>query len=196
MAARLEPVPVVAPRLEAVDLDVHAVGQLGAGAGGAAQGDLPQVRVMPEAGIEPARVASPDFESGASASSATPAGGVEYSRRAVNGLLRHPLAGQVLGAWLVSRAVLLAGAFTGSMLVEAGLLRHHPRYFGGVVDLLTWWDGRYYLLIGQHGYPGGDPSTLHGFFPVVPATFAVFGNHLLAGADRWRTWPGWRRSRR
>src|SRR3954451_10558797 len=65
------------------------------------------------------------------------------------------------------------------MLVEAGLLRHHPRYFGGVVDLLTWWDGRYYLLIGQQGYPGGDPSTLHGFFPVVPLTFAVFGNHLL-----------------
>jgi hypothetical protein len=64
------------------------------------------------------------------------------------------------------------------MLVEAGLLRHHPRYVGGVVDLLTWWDGRYYLLIGQQGYPGGDPSTLHGFFPVVPATFAVFGNHL------------------
>jgi hypothetical protein len=97
----------------------------------------------------------------------------------VNGLLRHPLAGQVVGAWLVSRAVLLAGALTGSMLVEAGLLRHHPRYHGGIVDLLTWWDGRYYLLIGQEGYPGGPPSTLHGFFPLVPATFAVVGNHLL-----------------
>ena len=48
-----------------------------------------------------------------------------------------------------------------------------------IVDLLTWWDGRYYLAIAQHGYPGGDPSTLHGFFPLVPGTFAVFGNHLL-----------------
>ena len=94
-------------------------------------------------------------------------------------LRRHPLAGHVLAAWLCPRLVLIAGAWSGSMLVEAGLMSHHPRYFGGVVDLLTWWDGRYYLAIAENGYPGGDPSTLHGFFPLVPGTFAVFGNHLL-----------------
>lgn len=94
-------------------------------------------------------------------------------------LRRHPLAAHVLGAFLVSRVVLLAGAWTGSMLVDAGLLAHHPRYEGGIVDLLTWWDGRYYLAIATDGYPSGDPSTLHGFFPLVPGTFALFGNHLL-----------------
>ncbi len=94
-------------------------------------------------------------------------------------LRRHPLAGHVLAAWLVSRLVLIAGAWSGSMLVEAGLMSHHPRYFGGIVDLLTWWDGRYYLAIAENGYPDGDPTTLHGFFPLVPGTFAVFGNHLL-----------------
>jgi Dolichyl-phosphate-mannose-protein mannosyltransferase len=89
------------------------------------------------------------------------------------------LRNQVLAAFAVSHLVVLAGAWAGAQLAAAGHLDHHPRYDGSLLDLLTWWDGRYYLAIAQDGYPGGDPETLHGFFPLVAGVFAVFGGHLL-----------------
>lgn len=106
---------------------------------------------------------------------------------------------QELGSLLVIRALLLVRvtwlpivAYLGSMLLHLSLLRGlmSPDQSWGdtIVERLTAWDGRLFLDVAEHGYPGSftyHDGKLTGnnlaFLPLFPSLTHVV--HLITGLD-------------
>ena len=90
-----------------------------------------------------------------------------------------------IGAFVISRMCVLAGAgVRAAQLVvdaeEAGLPRP-KNAVGFITEVLSSWDGRWYLEIVRHGYPHSIPSNITyeqaearaAFFPVYPMVVRV-----------------------